>query len=234
LAGRLHKPVKILRDEPRVRLANQVNLESALRVALLLLPEEFTEFELYTTIAGLSYMGTLHAPSIDRIGDFRTRLPTENPKKVYNIVSKQVVHFRRLYSPLLDTLPNISIAHDDKDPANTVLKQDFSPTRRSNMVARLPSSFKAILYRHYSRKLGVRLGEVEAGNAFGGEFEMSVAADQDLKVEVKKSIREIVGWVSFVQTVKGLLTAGLGRSVKYVFAKVGKWWSGSSSATIQK
>jgi mitochondrial translocator assembly and maintenance protein 41 len=50
--------VKILRDEPRVRLANQVNLFSALRTAMLLLPEEFTEFELYSTIASLSYMGT--------------------------------------------------------------------------------------------------------------------------------------------------------------------------------
>jgi hypothetical protein len=49
--------VKILRDEPRVRLANQVNLVSALGVALLLLPEEFTEYDLYVTIAGLSYMG---------------------------------------------------------------------------------------------------------------------------------------------------------------------------------
>ena len=68
-------------------------------------------------------------------------------------------------------------------------------------------------------------------NAFGGEFEMKVAADDHLKLEMKKSIRETVGWVSFVQTVKGLLTAGLGRSVKYVFAKVGKWWRGKGTAT---
>ena len=40
-----------------MRLANQVNLVSALRAALLLLPEEFTEYDLYVTIAELSYLG---------------------------------------------------------------------------------------------------------------------------------------------------------------------------------
>ena len=97
------------------------------------------------------------------------------------------------------------------------------------MVARLPSGFKSILYRHYQRKFGIPLGQVENDNAFGGEFEMKVAADNGLRGEVKRSIRETVGWVSFVQTVKGLFTAGIGRSVKYVFAKIGKWWSGTSS-----
>lgn len=55
---------------------------------------------------------------------------------------------------------------------------------------------------------------------------MKVAADERLRAEVKRSIRETVGWVSFVQTFKGLFTAGVGRSIKYVFAKIGKWWSG--------
>ena len=55
LAGRLHKPVKILRDEPRVRFVNQSNLISALRTALFILPEEFTELDLYQTIDGISY-----------------------------------------------------------------------------------------------------------------------------------------------------------------------------------
>jgi mitochondrial translocator assembly and maintenance protein 41 len=222
--------VKILRDEPRVRLANQVNLYSALRTALLLLPEEFTEFELYSTIAGLSYMGIFPVVLSNTVGDFRTRLPTENPQKVQNIVTKQVVHFRRLYSPLLDTLPNVNIAKDDVDPSNTILKQDFSPTRRANMVARLPGSFKSILYRHYQRKFRITLSEVEAGKAFGGDFEKRVASDDGLAIEMRKSIRETVGWVSFVQTVKGLFTAGMGRSTKYVLAKVGKWWSGKSSS----
>jgi len=167
-------------------------------------------------------------------GDFRTRLPTENPLKVQNIVSNQVVHFRRLYSPLLDTLPNVAISQEHTDPSNTILKQDFSPTRRANMVARLPSSFKSILYRHYARKFNVPLGQLQSGDAFGGEFEMKVAADEGLRAEVKRSIRETVGWVSFVQTVKGLLTAGVGRSIKYVFAKIGKWWSGQGKGATDK
>ena len=222
--------MKILRDEPRVRLANQVNLLSALRAALLILPEEFTEFDLYTTIAGLSYLGTFSHYFTNGAGDFRTFLPAENPKKVQNIVSKQVVYFRRLYSPLLDTLPNVTIAQDHVDPQSTILRQDFSPTKRANMVARLPSEFKATLYRHYQQKFHIRLGEVERGSAFGGEFEMKVAADPELPVEVKRSIRETVGWSSFVQTIKGVFTAGIGRSIKYVFAKMGKWWSGKKSS----
>ena len=40
-----------------MKLANQVNLASALRVALLTLPERFEERELYERIAGLSYGG---------------------------------------------------------------------------------------------------------------------------------------------------------------------------------
>ena len=97
------------------------------------------------------------------------------------------------------------------------------------MVARLPSGFKRIVYRHYERKFNTHLGRVNGGDAIGGEFEMKVAADEGLGGEMKRSIRETVEWVSFVQTVKGLFTAGIGRSVKYVFAKFGKWWNGKSS-----
>jgi mitochondrial translocator assembly and maintenance protein 41 len=148
-------------------------------------------------------------------------------------VTKQVVHFRRLYSPLLDTLPNVTISEDHIDPSYTILKQDYSPHRRANMVARLPSGFKSIVYKHYQRKFKIQLGQVESGDAFGGDFEMKVAADEGLGGEMKRSIRETVGWVSFVQTVKGLFSAGVGRSVKYVVAKIGKWWSGKAGSTTK-
>jgi len=73
LAGRLQKPVKILRDDPRIRLSNQVNLISALRTALLMLPEHFTERQLYERIAGLSYLGDPRMSSL---------LASEAPNKV--------------------------------------------------------------------------------------------------------------------------------------------------------
>jgi translocator assembly and maintenance protein 41 len=81
LAGRLQKPVKILRDDPRVRLASRVNLISALRIALLMLPERFTERQLYERIAGLSYIGEPRMNSV---------LSGENPNKVSNIVHRHI------------------------------------------------------------------------------------------------------------------------------------------------
>ncbi|CRK42838.1 hypothetical protein BN1723_005447, partial [Verticillium longisporum] len=126
LAGRLQKPVKILRDHPRVRLANQANLISAVRTALLLLPPQFTENELYSTIAGLSYLG-----------DPRMALPTESPSKVTDIVTHNMTSFRKLYGPLLATLPNVDFTAttpDNADPdANAKLSQDMDPTKRANM-----------------------------------------------------------------------------------------------------
>lgn len=100
LAGRMHKPVKILRDDARVRLANQVNLTEAVRVALLTLPEHFSEKELFEKIAGISY-----------VGDFRM-VVGENPNKVKNIVGAQLDHFHRLYISLLGDLPNVAILNN--------------------------------------------------------------------------------------------------------------------------
>lgn len=88
--------MKILRDDARVRLANQVNLTEAVRVALLTLPEKFSEQELFERIAGISY-----------VGDFRM-IVGENPNKVRNIVEAQLSHFHRLYFGLLDDLPNVA------------------------------------------------------------------------------------------------------------------------------
>jgi len=66
--------IRIIKDDPRVKLANQVNLASALRVALLTLPENFSERELYTRIAGLSYGGessseTFPLPFLPSLGE---------------------------------------------------------------------------------------------------------------------------------------------------------------------
>lgn len=70
VAGRLHKPVHIIKDNPYMHSYLGINHEQAVRAALLLLPNKFTRVELFQTIASLSY-----------IGDPRMIIG-ENPKKV--------------------------------------------------------------------------------------------------------------------------------------------------------
>ncbi|EPS25333.1 hypothetical protein PDE_00266 [Penicillium oxalicum 114-2] len=229
LAGRLHKPVKILRDHPKVRLANQMNLLSALRVALLLLPERFSESELYNTIAGISYMG-----------DLRMVLPTEDPGKVRNIVSGQMAHFRRLYAPLIANLPNVSFSDprcgqvdwiDDPDSILAMV-QDMDPVKRGNMVRRLPESFRQKLYFQYQSRFAIPRVEFDkmmeenddnkqgiVRRPQGGPFERRIAEDDHLKEEVSASISKTIRWPSTVQSIKGTFTAGLSKSLVYVKEK---------------
>ncbi|KAI9370533.1 mitochondrial matrix Mmp37-domain-containing protein [Aspergillus egyptiacus] len=233
LAGRLQKPVKILRDHPKVRLANQINLLSAVRVALLLLPEEFTEFQLYSTIASISYMG-----------DLRMALPVEDPRKVSNIVSSQMANFRRLYAPLVETLPNV-VFNDrrctendwmDDPEANVRLSQDMDPVKRGNMVRRLPESFRERLYFQYQARFGIpradfqKMMEESSDNdpelirrRQGGQFERRIAGDENIKKEISAAITKTIRWPSSVETVKGLLTAGMSRTWRYLKAKQDKW-----------
>jgi translocator assembly and maintenance protein 41 len=74
IAGRLHKPVATLASNPSVEAAQRINVASALRIALLLLPQRFTARDLYSTICTLSYAG-----------DVRMGL-AEDDKKVDRIV----------------------------------------------------------------------------------------------------------------------------------------------------
>ncbi|KAK0102079.1 Mitochondrial translocator assembly and maintenance protein 41 [Cadophora gregata] len=242
LAGRLQKPVKILRDDPRVRLANQVNLLSALRTALLLLPPEFTEQELYGVIANISYMG-----------DPRMAFPTEDKSKVANIVGHNLPHFRRLYSPLIDNLPNVSF-NDPKcsDPdwaadstSNVSLAQDMDPIKRGNMVRRLPKAFREKLYFQYQKKYQIPRAEfnkmlesssdedaTRINRRQGGGFERRIANEppEDLRAEVRYVIKKTIGWPSTSQSLKGILTSGIGRSWRYMSEKMSKYREGKRKA----
>ena len=244
LAGRLQKPVKILRDNPSVRLANQVNLLSAVRTALLLLPPDFTEKELYGMIASISYMG-----------DPRMSMSTENPNKVANMVDNQLPNFRRLYAPLVDNLPNVQFNDprcSDKDwmddpESNSKLVQDMDPTKRGNMVRRLPKAFREKLYFRYQSKFQIPQVEFdkmmeeskdEDANRImrrqGGPFHQRIASDTDgLRKEVSAAIKKTISWSSTSQSLKAILTAGIARSWRYLREKQQKYKQGVKSTADQ-
>ena len=238
LAGRLQKPVKILRDDPRVRLANQVNLISALRTALLLLPPTFSEHDLYKTITGISYLG-----------DPRMTLGAENLNKVANIVKHQLPNFRRLYAPLIENLPNVSF-YDPRcsdldwmdDPStNATLSQDMDPAKRGNMVRRLPKNFREKLYFRYQSKYQIPQLEfnkmMEQSNdddparvkrKLGGPFEKRLASDEQssLNKEVSAALTQIIKYPSYTQSLKSAMTAGVKNSWRYMMEKWGKYQEG--------
>lgn len=230
LAGRLQKPVKILRDDPRIRLANQINLISAVRTALLMLPESFTERDLYSRITGLSYMG-----------DLRTYFGAEDPDKVYNIVDSQMTNFRQLYYPLINDLPNLAINDTaikqsgwmGSAETNCKMEQDMDPVRRGNMVRRLPKSFQRKLYDHYRSIFQVPTKEFRdlvAGSkdedAFsrrmGGSFDRRIGTHERISEAMRRITKKTVTWPTVTQSLKGVLTAGPSRSWRYVSEKRAK------------
>ncbi|EJS43646.1 tam41p [Saccharomyces arboricola H-6] len=93
LAGRLQKPVKILKNDLRVQYWNQLNLKAAATLAKHYTLEKnnnkFDEFQFYKEIAALSYAG-----------DIRYKLGGENPHKVNNIVTKNFERFQEYYKPI--------------------------------------------------------------------------------------------------------------------------------------
>ncbi|KAI9722109.1 MAG: Mitochondrial translocator assembly and maintenance protein 41 [Chrysothrix sp. TS-e1954] len=230
LAGRLQKPVKILRDDARIRLANQVNLISAVRTALLLLPQTFTERDLYSRIAGLSYMG-----------DPRMQLGAESPDKVTNIVDAQMTNFRQLYSPLVEQLPNISFTDAQcsqkgwmtSPDINSQLAQDMDPQRRGNMVRRLPQQFRRKLYKAYKGAFELPQHEFEGlvsdaredstfTSRTGTAFDRKIATAGDIQAMVGSVVKKTTTWPTVSQSLKGILTAGPANAVRYALEKRAK------------
>lgn len=135
LAGRMHKPIRIIKDDARVRLTQQVNLASAARAALLTLPERFDEKTLFEAIAGISYAG-----------DPRMMLPAENRSKVANIVSRQSPQFHELYHRLIMGMPGVHW-----QAGSSSIEQDVSAGARAAHLRKLPSALLGRVKAQFAR-----------------------------------------------------------------------------------
>jgi translocator assembly and maintenance protein 41 len=201
VSGRLHKPVSVLKEPNSSDLSNalKINLQSAVHSALVILPESFTEEQLYLTIAGLSYSG-----------DFRMTFG-EDKHKVLKIVRSQINNFRNIYQPLI-TSDNMSQIVS-WNPNSKVYYQDCSPNVTLYHLNLLPKTVQHYLYLEWHKSDG--LSDID-------DVMQILAHDFGTKTYVRTAIERIVQKSSWSQSFKGIFTAGLSKSVRYGSKKITK------------
>ncbi|KAL1411496.1 Mitochondrial translocator assembly and maintenance protein 41 [Vanrija albida] len=236
VAGRLHKPVLTLALNPALRPALEVNTHSALALALLQLPpgKEFSELALWEQIAGISYSG-----------DPRMSVPgAENPEKVKNIVRGEGVldGFRSLYGPHLATAVGLRWAGDKnglakewKGRGEALLEQPATSEHFGSLLAQLPLTLRKNVAKHFrptivgsmvSQDVRAARKEVRAAELplyQDPAFWVRVAEEPKFREVVSNEVRHIIRRPATTQSIKGLVTAGLVKSVVYSMAKFRKW-----------
>lgn len=196
ISGRLHKPVVTLKglDNPTIYNAIESNLNAAFETSLLILPEQFTEEELFVTIAGLSYTG-----------DFRM-IVGEDKNKVINIVKPNITRFQHLYKDILER--NQHIFQREK-----MFEQDKSHSVLVKYLKGLPANLL---------KLSFNDRRISPNRDVNAVIE-DVARDHvKCKTVVFKGINKIVKRSSISQSAKGVLTAGFNKTIAYSGAKLVK------------
>ncbi|XP_058057976.1 phosphatidate cytidylyltransferase, mitochondrial [Anopheles bellator] len=205
LAGRLHKPVEIIRNASSSKIQNAIeqNLRAAVHAALLMLPEKFTEFELYRAISNLSYGG-----------DFRM-IFGENKDKVNNIVRPQIENFRNLYAATFVELRYcLEMPLNGSD--NQICSQDLSETAVLAHLNKLPKwPIRRIVERQTSGRYRQDTEDILIGVSRSSNYSDIVA----------RSLRSIVWSSSVWQSIKNIPTAGISKAVRYSWTKALKTFS---------
>ncbi|CAD5119882.1 DgyrCDS8466 [Dimorphilus gyrociliatus] len=196
IAGRLHKPVLMLNDpEDYIEEALKSNLKSALNSATLLLPRIFDEITLYKTIASLSYTG-----------DFRM-VVGEDRDKIENIVRPNFVHFQKLYQNLIEKDDNLNLS-------NGMIEQNLESSVVCNRLISLPRKLaRTLVLKDGKRQVNKDIEDIMCDLMYGYEIES----------EVRSAVKKIVSRTSSSQSVKGIFSAGMLKSLKYSGKKLNKW-----------
>lgn len=205
LSGRLQKPVHVLVDNWDIRKVNLVNLKSAISAALLLLPPEFSEEDLYAKICSLSYMGDLRM------------LFAEDKNKVKKIVHGNFQSFRSMYKPMLleyaaeGLFKSHFIAHQES------FKQDCGLSATSSLFSSLPLTIQRGLVpklgsKHESRETGIATPQI------------LVSSREEAANCLSRSLRHKVMVSSVRQAASGVLTAGGVNAARYLVKKMSKAW----------
>lgn len=193
VSGRLHKPVRfIVNTSDRNKSLSSglsFNRQSAIRAAMLQLPETFKPFDLYQKITSLSYKG-----------DVRMFFG-ESKNKVRNIIDHQSDIFDQLYLPRMRRLDSVFY-----NEAKGVFIQDMSPSNVMKNLETLPRTVRNQICKIHSDT---------AKSIESNIILTSVARSINVDQIVSRAIATIVKRSSLSQSLKGILSAGIVKSVRY-------------------
>ena len=198
VAGRMHKPIQNLVVSDEIMYFQQeYNLKYAVSTALLLFArkyEEEGENEIQFGDVFESIAGLSYT------GDPRFAAGAEDPKKVQKLVNSkgQLDRFKSLYEQQLRSLQNMGVLSVQKNVVEVNLMECAT---RKVLYDGLPPRIQ----HDVSPELVVSPNKVE----------LSCKA-------LTESLTKIVGPPARIQSMKGLITAGLYKSVKYASAKLAK------------
>ncbi|KAF8694489.1 hypothetical protein HU200_038234 [Digitaria exilis] len=196
LSGRLQKPVHVLVDNWDIRKVNTINLEMATSASLLLLPEEFNEYDLYAQICSLSYMGDLRM------------LFAEDKDKVKKIVEGSFQSFQTMYRPLLQEYIAEGLLKISSQGQHKTFWQDCGPSTTNELFSVLPCTIQKQMQGGY-RDTPTR----------------TVVSSKDMAANcVRRALRRRVMVSSTRQAVSGLLASGGAIAAQYLGKKMAKAW----------
>ena len=247
----MHKPIACLFDATNNRVPNaqQANLTSALRASLLLLPASFSEMELYRMLASLSYMGDFRM----KVPGGENRNKVENIVKHqlpwFRIMYSTLL--TRLRFVHVNHNEESFTMHQDKRPATLALVAINLPqTLRLRLVQhfqRQPhlhpvfhkckdmdpeelmpatsANIRKLRDNPETRKKLYEDDDCEEADEwpYSTRFWLAVVQQPSFEDALREQIVQIVSEPTRIQSLKGLYTAGIGRSLRYLWSKMSKY-----------
>ena len=216
-SGRLHKPAVVLQQTPHFRSLLRNNLESALHTSLLLLPSEFSEHDLYVTIAGLSYTG-----------DPRFTVGAESSTKVNDLVGGNFGGFQALYNTVIDRSDWVERVPGTGINTATARTQKVCQERSQKLLCRSDKWRTAHMDNAVQKSTGIIrcLPHNLRRNMVQSNHEQTGAAQcvsvETWRQQVTSGLARIVQRTMVVQNIKNLVAAGMTNSIKYVLSKLQK------------
>jgi translocator assembly and maintenance protein 41 len=203
IAGRLHKPVLDLDSNyfshrlEDIREARKTNMKAAAAAAMVILPQNFSELDLYYVISGLSYAG-----------DVRLLFGAENPNKLSNMIYKrpQSLHrFRKTFETTLENLESRGLLLRSRKPSTAgspldipIYKFEQNPAMKPELLrSHLPHSVQDAVF-------------------------LNAESADDLSNQLKNHVFKTVRRSTAKQFVNNLLMNSPLKSSKYAIAKLAK------------